>query len=302
MKTSDIFIVIAVHNRLAYTRACLHSLQQQSLQGFNVIVVDDGSSDGTAAVLRDEFPYVSVLRGDGNLWWTAATNLGVKYALKFANDNGYVLTLNNDTTVQKNYLELLLDCSLKCPRSLIGSIAVSDQDRSMVLDAGIRINWLSAKYDELGKGEKYEDILKSKSLVQEVDVLPGRGTLIPIEAFREVGFYNDRFLPHYGADYEFSHRAKMNGYNLLVNYQAVVIGNVRSTGLNNRVNKLKWRDLARSLFTIRSANSLKYRWNFARLCCTGWRFPLFYLCDTGRLIMGSFLSQIRITKNGSSPI
>ena len=301
----NLFIVIPVHNRKHFTRNCLLSLSAQTFCCFKTIVIDDGSSDGTSEMIQKHFPEVVLLHGDGNLWWTGATNLGIEYILTRAKHDGYILTLNNDTVVRSNYIQTLLYSASKYPRSLIGSIFVSDEDESVVVDAGVRVNWVTAKYENLAEGRVYNDILHAGSLIQKVDVLPGRGTLIPIEAFRKVGLYDFQYLPHYGADYEFSRRASMNGHKLLINYEAVVISNVKMTGLNNRVNNLRWSDLVKSFFSIRSANNLKYRWNFARLCCTGWRFPIFYLCDTGRLIMGSFLSQIGLKKNvveGKLPI
>jgi GT2 family glycosyltransferase len=291
MTINRIYIVIPVHNRKHFTRECLLSLKRQTFQNFKVIVIDDGSTDGTGEMIEKEFPDVILLKGDGNLWWAGATNLGVEYALSQADQDDYILTLNDDIMVRPTYLQTLLDAALNYPNSLIGSISVSNEDESTVVDAGVRINWLIAKYTNLAGGRRYKDILHESSSIQKVDVLPGRGTLIPIEVFQKVGLYDFKHLPHYGADYEFSRRANMNGYNLLINYEAVVISDVKMTGLNNRVNKLGWSDLIRSFFSIRSANNLTQRWRFARLCCAGWRSPVFYVCDVGRVIVGSLLYQ-----------
>ena len=87
-----VFIIIPVHNRKALTHDCLASLETQTWKDFRVIVVDDGSTDGTADMLRTMFPSVIVLTGNGNLFWTAATNLGIRYAL--AQGATHILTLN----------------------------------------------------------------------------------------------------------------------------------------------------------------------------------------------------------------
>lgn len=86
------------------------------------------------------------------------------------------------------------------------------------MDAGVHINWLTGKYANMAEGRQYKDILAAGSLIHQVDVLPGRGTLIPIEVFQKIGLYDFKRLPHYGADYEFSRRANMYGYKLLINY------------------------------------------------------------------------------------
>jgi len=288
----SIFIVLPVHNRKHLTRNCLLSLRKQTFQNFTTIVIDDGSLDGTSEIIQKEFSEVILLNGNGNLWWTGATNLGVNYALDNGTESDYILTMNDDTIIRPNYIETLLECASKHPKSLIGSISISDSDGSRVVDAGVHINWLTAKFTNLAKEKKWEDILKVGSSIHNVDVLPGRGTLIPAEVFRDIGLYDAASFPHYGADYEFSRRAHMNGYSLLINYKSIVISRVEATGLNNRVTSLKWRDLLRSFFSIRSANNLIQRWRFARLCCPCWRFPVFYVCDVGRVIIGSLLYQI----------
>lgn len=192
----------------------------QTIQNVTTIVIDDGSSDGTTEMIQKEFPEVVLLHGDGNLWWTGAINLGVEYALSQAGQDDYILTLNNDTVVRSEYVQTLLSSASKYPKSLIGSISISDEDESTVVDAGVRINWLTAKHTNLADGRSYNDILREGSLIPNVDVLPGRGTLIPIKVFKKVGLYDFKRLPHYGADYEFSRRANINGYNLLINYEA----------------------------------------------------------------------------------
>ena len=294
--SKSLFIVIPVHNRKHFTRNCLLSLRKQTFQKFTTIVIDDGSTDGTNDMIQKEFPEVVLLSGDGNLWWAGAINLGVEYVLSHEKNNGYILTLNNDTVFYPDYLEILHSNASKRPKSLIGSISICDDDQSTIIDAGVRINWLNAKYTNLGYGKSYNSLIKSSSIIQTVDLLSGRGTIIPLETFRDIGLYNSNRLPHYGSDYEFSHRAKVKGYNLMINYNALVISEAKTRGKNNKLTNLKISELIKSFYSIKSANNLKYRWNFARLCCSGWKLLLFYSFDIVRLIVGSLLIQIRYRK------
>ena len=77
-----IYIVIPVYNRKEFTHQCLLSIIKQTNKNFKIIIVDDRSTDGTREMINSEFPEIILLKGDGNLWWTRAINLGVKYALK----------------------------------------------------------------------------------------------------------------------------------------------------------------------------------------------------------------------------
>jgi GT2 family glycosyltransferase len=68
-----IFIIIPVHNRKQITLNCLKSLSKNGDLGrYHVVVVDDGSTDGTAEAIQALYPDIVVLHGDGNLWWTGA--------------------------------------------------------------------------------------------------------------------------------------------------------------------------------------------------------------------------------------
>ncbi|MBA4384898.1 MAG: glycosyltransferase family 2 protein [Anaerolinea sp.] len=300
MKDRVLSIVIPIHNRKQLTRDCLLSLHQQTVNNFNTIVIDDGSTDGTSEMIRKEFSEVVLLHGDGNLWWTGATNRGVKYALDQLQENDYILTLNNDTVVGPDYLETLLRSAINHPKCLIGSISINAENKSMIVDAGIRMNWFTAKATSLGEGRRYEELCKLSDTLVEVDVLPGRGTLIPVRAFLEMGLYDAVHLPHYGSDYEFSIRAKRNGYQLLVDYRAVVISEVRATGLNNQLRSLSWTDWVRSFFSIRSPINLRYRWNFARLACPKMLLPIFIPLDTIRVVFGSFRNQLKTDRGHKS--
>src|SRR4051812_39558360 len=106
-------IVIPVHNRLRFTRECLDSLENNTVRADKIIIVDDGSTDGTKDVLNQWYPDVDVIRGDGNLFWTAAINLGISHALHLGAD--MVMTLNNDTIASRTFIEKMMDGARKRP-------------------------------------------------------------------------------------------------------------------------------------------------------------------------------------------
>ena len=115
-------VVIPVHNRKHFTRDCLASLKAQTRQPDGIIIVDDGSTDGTGEMLQYDFPEVTVLSGDGNLFWTAAINKGIKYAL----DHGsrFILTLNNDTVASPDFIEKMMMAATEYPNALVGALDI----------------------------------------------------------------------------------------------------------------------------------------------------------------------------------
>src|SRR6476619_3291160 len=87
-------VIIPVHNGLEFTRRCLSALTGQGPAEFETFLVDDGSTDGTAESVHSEHPEVTVLRGDGSLWWSGAVNAGCHQAIACGAD--VVVLFNND--------------------------------------------------------------------------------------------------------------------------------------------------------------------------------------------------------------
>ncbi len=126
-----IAVLLTCHNRKEKTLSCLAALNACSLPGslsFDVYLVDDGSSDGTAAAVADRFPEVNVIIGDGSLFWAAGTNMAWKAAIAAETDYDYYLLLNDDTQIF-NKLFVVFQADLEAINSeeiiLVGSTYTS---------------------------------------------------------------------------------------------------------------------------------------------------------------------------------
>lgn len=282
-----VFVVVPVHNRLRFTRACMASLRKQTLRDFTVVVVDDGSTDGTSRTLEAEFPEVRVLSGDGSLWWTGAMNMGVGWVMRRASDDDMIVTLNDDTLPPPDYLHRLVAAQASQAGALVGSLLVSAADRQTIVDGGVRIRWPTARYSRDHRAGLSPLRCGNHPDLYHVDVLSGRGTIIPVEAFRKVGLYDERGLRHYGADYEFSCRAQAAGFPLYVDKATILYVHEHQTGVHGAVGNRDLRTLLRSFWDMKSANDLRLRWRFARRACPK-RWQLTYIpCDYARVIVGS---------------
>ncbi|MBI3766626.1 MAG: glycosyltransferase family 2 protein [Ignavibacteriales bacterium] len=94
-------------NRDDDTIACLQSLKQVGELNVNIILVDNGTDPNPEQIYRNQFPNVVFLRNDKNLGTPIGNNIGIRYALEHGSQ--YVMMLNNDTIVSKNFLWPLLD-------------------------------------------------------------------------------------------------------------------------------------------------------------------------------------------------
>ena len=128
MPRTKVCIIIPSHNRREFLKSLLTQLRLEvegnGEPGIRIIVVNDGSEDGTDKMLSADFPEISEIKGNGNWWYTMSMNEGFKHAEIF--DPEYVLTLNDDLVLEKGYLnKLLKDMESVQARSILGSLSLS---------------------------------------------------------------------------------------------------------------------------------------------------------------------------------
>lgn len=283
-----IYIIIPVHNREHYTRGCLQCLSQQTYRDFTTIVVDDGSTDGTAAMIAEEYPKVIVLNGDGNLWWTKAINKGVLYALAHTSDVNVdvILTLNDDLTFDVDYIASVMKNYQANKPCLMGSVVVDSKNPTHLDYAGTSCNYYTAKTTHKAHlfDNNYQK-LATKFSVLLTDDLPGRGTLIPLSIFSEIGLYDEHNFPHYMADIEFAVRARRAGYTLFVSVGSVIYNYMEAT----RNKRQSFGEFFSGFFSFKSPNYLKARYTFS-VRHTPLKH-LYFLLDLGRMVAGFSLKR-----------
>jgi GT2 family glycosyltransferase len=239
----------------------LLSLKEQTYKDYKVVVVDDGSTDGTAEMLKDEFTDIKVLRGDGNLWWAGAINKGIDYALSVCDEEDYILVLNDDLIVPPDYFTNFVSLAATHPDTLIGSVVTDINDRDVIYSGGVRVNWITAKMTHFNRGKRLSSF--GKGYYIEVSYLTGRGVLIPPKVFREIGLYNNKHYLQQCGDIELPARARLAGYKLIVSYNVPVFSYVKDKGHINHLDTFKLSDIKKYFFDIRSNANVRYRFWFA---------------------------------------
>lgn len=215
-------VVMPVHNRLSVTKHMVDRLRVQKCdERVRILIVDDGSTDGTSEYLSLQHD-ITVLVGNGTLWWGGAVSLALKALFREDPQNDWVLLVNNDSDVEDDFIQRLLDVARVQKPAAVGSVLHHIDDRKKLLSVGPKIDAWAFLIEDAISGLVHERRSESiSSDFVEVDALSGRGVLYPLEVLRKVGGMRPRFLPHYLADYELSTRVKAVGCRLVVSMTAI---------------------------------------------------------------------------------
>jgi GT2 family glycosyltransferase len=217
MKPLKVEIVTPVHNRREETMLCLRSLSKVDSEGLDlhVIIVDDGSTDGSAEAVASEFPAVQIIKGNGDLWYTAGTNRGITAALKRSPD--YILAINNDSIFDASCIRRMIDCAEANPRSIVGALLLDRSQPHKVFQVAPRWDFWSGCYRPLF----HQTVWTVPQNPFEVELIVGNCVLYPAAAIREAGLMDERRLPQFG-DSEFTPRMRRLGWKLLIEPRARV--------------------------------------------------------------------------------
>jgi GT2 family glycosyltransferase len=194
-----LFILLPVHNRRPVTENFARALARQSVKDFHLLLIDDGSSDGTADAVTAILPNKSsVLRGSGTWWWGGSLNQGWHWLrARTPEDDDIICICNDDVDLPDDFLERGMTLLSRHPASLI--IAKErDPQTGSVSDSCISVDYKTCKTVPAKPGD-------------QLICAPTRGLFIRWSDMRRVGSFHPFILPHYFADLEWTFRAARGG-------------------------------------------------------------------------------------------
>ena len=208
-KPPSIWIVILNWNGLTDTLGCLESLQHLHYAAHRIVVVDNGSTDGSAEALRRtvSHPPIEIIEAGRNLGYAGGNNLGIRYGLDHGAD--FILVLNNDTTVDPMLLDELLGAADRHPEAgCFGPwiFYMHDPDRLWFM----RSEWDAAlsAFTAPGKG-RFASELAHESISTEY--VCGAALFFRANVARQVGLLDERFFLVY-EDSDWCFRARRAGF------------------------------------------------------------------------------------------
>jgi hypothetical protein len=193
------------------TLACLASLARLDYPAFEVVVVDNGSTDGSVPAVRRRFPEAVLLLNGENLGYTGGNNVGLLHVLDRGLD--YALLLNNDTEVAPDFLRILIEAAEADPAVGIAGPMIYYYDRPAVIwSAGGAIDWRRGRTWMVGLDE--QDTGQFGTEPREVDFVTGCALLVKREVLERVGLLDERFFAYY-EETEWCVRARRAGFRVI---------------------------------------------------------------------------------------
>jgi GT2 family glycosyltransferase len=194
-------VVILNYNRYEDTVQCIHSLQKCTYPKLNILLVDNGSPDGSGEQLKEEFSRIPIILLKENTGYAAGNNAGIRYALEQGSD--YVLVINNDVVVDSGFLEPMVNIAEK--QTDVGIVTCKVFYQSVpyeIFSAAGKMNWLLCT--GVNNGSHLKAFQKNNT---ECFASFACGVLLLMRAtmLKSEGLFDERFFMYF-EDVEFSRR------------------------------------------------------------------------------------------------
>lgn len=263
-----ISILIPIYNRLEITKQGLASIafslnyvksMTQSEVEFHIIVIDDGSTDGSYEYIIQNYPSVHLVKGDGNLWWAGSINKGIDYSINILKAS-YVLLWNDDCIIEQDYFLNIINLLENKSKhdTIYSSMVYHLSNPKKVFYAGGTFDFEKVIKKTIGANELDKGQFQEKVRCQWSG---GMGLLIPITVIDAIGQIDNVTFPQYYGDADFGLRAAKAGFNMYCVPSLKVWNDRSSTGLSHSGSFKKYWE---SLTSIRSPYNIQKDYLFYR--------------------------------------
>ena len=195
-------IVIPNYNGKHFMQPCLQSLEHQSCSDFEIIVVDNHSSDGSLEYMNENYPEIRIIALDENYGFSRAVNEGIKAA-----HTPYVILLNNDTTVDERYVESMVKAIERSPRIFSVSSKMIQMYHPELIDSAGDLYTLVRWGVCRGTGRSIANYNKADRIFTAC----AGAAIYRKSVFEKIGYFDESHFA-YLEDIDIGYRAKIYGY------------------------------------------------------------------------------------------
>jgi GT2 family glycosyltransferase len=249
---AEVYVLLPVHNRRDVTMRMVACLQAQTFQDFRLVVIDDGSTDGTAAAIRRAIPDVVVVQGTGRLWWAGALQRGFDWLRRHdVAGDAIVLIMNDDVAVADDFVARGVALLRARTRTLLHAQYVAPNGSPVESGQSFDVEKLAFSVHD---GRRPLNCLTTQALFMRWSDM------------RAIGGFHPRLLPHYLSDYEYTLRAHRLGFDLVTSPTLLLAPDRETTGFHH-IDELSFSAFIGKFFSIKSPANPIYWSSFIVLAC-----------------------------------
>ena len=279
-----VFILLPVHNRRAITEKFVDCLAAQTYLNYHLILIDDGSTDGTSEMVRSRIGNLTVLTGKGDWWWAGSLQRGIDWLNKNGVENqDIVVFMNDDVVFERDFIQTAIEILEHQAGLLLPQVL--NKNTGLIEESGVEADLKKLTF-------------KTATSPERINCLPTRGLFMRMSELRLVGDFYPRLLPHYLSDYEFTIRAKRKGVCLKTSPKLLICFDEEATGYRN-FKDLPMVEFAKRYFSIKSAANPVY-WSTFILLASPKRLILWNILrvwlSAAKAILGRAMSAFGIRR------
>ena len=246
-----LYILLPVHNRREITRGFVECLKAQTFSDYHLVLIDDGSTDGTAEMVKENIPSTTILRGNGDWWWAGSLQRGLDWLKESGTDDkALVLFINDDVHFVPDYLARAVRVMADKSRVLVLS-RFRTPGSGQIMETGVSVNLRILSFNISDSAER-------------INCLSTRGLFAYWEDIRSIGGFYPKLLPHYLSDYEYTIRAYRKGFKCETSGELLIEPNDDTTGYRE-INEESFARFLRKYISKKSAVNPAYWSSFILL-------------------------------------
>jgi len=239
-----VYIVVLAWNHKLDTLECLQSFLESSYPDVRILVVDNGSTDGTPQEIGERYPTVEVVKSETNLGVSGGYNLGMEYA--FQQGANYILIANNDIIVDPDMCQCLVEAMVANPCIGIAMPKIYHyfQDRSRLWCVGA--HWRRfppmVKMDGMDRPDG-----KQYSMAKQIEYAPSCCLMLSRSLIDKIGYFDTRYFFYYD-DWDYSARCNRAGMTIQFVPEAKLWHKVSVSTQKSEKPSIWWTYFGRSVF------------------------------------------------------
>jgi hypothetical protein len=251
---SSIGVVVLNHNGKFLAEACIQSVIASSYKNYEIILVDNASTDDSVVYLREQYPDIYFVENTENVGVAAGRNRGFRIAVAHGHD--YILSLDNDARIAPTMMGALVTIAKTDPViGILGPKTYDAEHTNLLQCTGGRITYTQNVCAERGAGEEDRGQYEQMG---EVDYFPGCGFMARREVFERLNFVDESFYGYGHEDTDFGVRARQLGYRIVYVPEAVMWHQGSAT-IGSYTPRKKYLEAVNSVYFVRKHGTLQNR-------------------------------------------